>query len=53
LLLPLLHYAVAATSRFRHPLEPLMTILAVFLFQQAEKKFGFTLPVLRRLWPTG
>jgi len=52
LLLPLLYYAVAATSRFRHPLEPLMTILAVFLFQQAEKKFGFTLPVLRRLWPT-
>jgi len=36
LLLPLVYYAVAAHARFRHPLEPLMVVLGVYLFQSAE-----------------
>jgi hypothetical protein len=51
LLLPAVYYIVTAHARFRHPLEPLITLLGVFLFQQAEVRWGFTLPVLRRLWP--
>jgi 4-amino-4-deoxy-L-arabinose transferase-like glycosyltransferase len=37
LLLPFMYYLVTAHARFRHPLEPLITILAVYLFQSAEK----------------
>ena len=36
LLLPLVYYAVAAHARFRHPLEPLIVVLGVFLFQSAQ-----------------
>ena len=36
LLLPVVYYAVAAHARFRHPLEPLIVILGVYLFQSAE-----------------
>ena len=36
LLIPLVYYAVAAHARFRHPLEPLIVILGVYLFQSAE-----------------
>jgi hypothetical protein len=35
LLLPLVYYGVAAHARFRHPLEPLMVVLGVYLFQSA------------------
>jgi hypothetical protein len=51
LLLPATYYIVTAHARFRHPLEPLITLLAVFLFQHAELHWGFTLPILRTLWP--
>jgi hypothetical protein len=51
LLLPVVYYVVTAHARFRHPLEPLMAVLGVFLFQQAQLCWGFTLPGLRRLWP--
>ena len=37
-LLPLIYYAVTVPPRFRHPLEPLITILTVYLFQSAEKR---------------
>jgi hypothetical protein len=37
LLLPLTYYFVIAEARFRHPLEPLITILGVFLFQSAGR----------------
>jgi 4-amino-4-deoxy-L-arabinose transferase-like glycosyltransferase len=37
LLLPLTYYFVTISARFRHPLEPLIAILAVYLFQSAEK----------------
>ena len=37
LLLPLVYYGVAAHARFRHPLEPLMVVLGVYLFQSAER----------------
>jgi len=51
LLLPVVYYIVTAHARFRHPLEPLITVLAVSLFLQAELRWGFTWPGLRRLWP--
>ena len=35
-LLPVVYYGVAAHARFRHPLEPLIVILGVYLFQSAE-----------------
>ncbi len=38
-LLPLLYYFVTVHARFRHPLEPLIAILAVYLFQSAEKSW--------------
>ncbi|HXC95652.1 MAG TPA: hypothetical protein VNU92_08115 [Edaphobacter sp.] len=37
LLVPLTYYFITVQARFRHPLEPIMTILAVYLFQSAEK----------------
>ncbi len=37
-LLPLVYYFVTVQARFRHPLEPILTILAVFLFQSATRK---------------
>lgn len=38
LIQPLLYYAVTVQARFRHPLEPLITVFTVFLFQSAERK---------------
>lgn len=37
-LLPLTYYFVSVAARFRHPLEPLITILTVYLFQSCEKR---------------
>jgi hypothetical protein len=37
-LLPLVYYGVAAHARFRHPLEPLIVVLGVYLFQSAEAR---------------
>ncbi len=37
LLVPSIYYFVTVHARFRHPLEPLIAILAVHLFQSAEK----------------
>jgi hypothetical protein len=36
-LVPLTYYFITVQARFRHPLEPIMTILTVFLFQSATK----------------
>jgi hypothetical protein len=38
LLLPLPYYTVFVQARFRHPLEPFLTILAVYLFQSATPR---------------
>ena len=38
LLLPLVYYFVTVHARFRHPLEPLMAVLGVYLFQSAEPR---------------
>lgn len=38
LLLPLTYYFVTVGARFRHPLEPLIVILSVFLFQAAQPR---------------
>jgi hypothetical protein len=37
LALPAVYYLVTAHARFRHPLEPLMALLGVYLFQSAER----------------
>jgi hypothetical protein len=37
LLLPVPYYMVTVHARFRHPLEPLIAILGVYLFQSAQR----------------
>jgi hypothetical protein len=37
-LVPLVYYLVTVQPRFRHPIEPLIAILAVYLFRSTEKK---------------
>ncbi len=44
LVLPLPYYAITVQARFRHPLEPLLCILSVFLFQSADRS---------RVWSRG
>ncbi len=36
-LVPVLYYAVTVQARFRHPLEPLICVLGVYLFQSAKR----------------
>lgn len=38
LLIPLIYYFVTVHARFRNPLEPLIAILAVYLFQSAKRR---------------
>ena len=38
LLIPLIYYFVTVQARFRHPIEPLITIFTVFLFRSAERR---------------
>jgi hypothetical protein len=38
ILLPLTYYLVTVEARFRHPLEPLMVILIVYIFQSATPR---------------
>jgi hypothetical protein len=38
LLLPLTYYLIVANARYRHPLEPLIAILSVYLFQSATSQ---------------
>jgi hypothetical protein len=42
-LLPLTYYFVTVEARFRHPLEPLIVILSVYLFQSAARRPSPTL----------
>ena len=37
LAIPLIYYFITVQARFRHPLEPIMCILAVYLFQSAQR----------------
>ena len=37
-LIPLIYYVITVQARFRHPLEPILLILAVYLFQSAEPR---------------
>src|SRR5271170_552431 len=37
-LVPLTYYLITVQARFRHPLEPIMLVLAVYLFQSATKR---------------
>jgi hypothetical protein len=37
-LLPLPYYLITVQARFRHPMEPLIAVLAVYLFRSAEQK---------------
>jgi hypothetical protein len=38
LTLPFIYYFVTVHARFRHPLEPLIAVLGVYLFQSAERR---------------
>jgi hypothetical protein len=38
LTLPAVYYFVTVHARFRHPLEPLIAVLSVFLFQSAQSR---------------
>jgi 4-amino-4-deoxy-L-arabinose transferase-like glycosyltransferase len=38
LLLPLTYYFVTVEARFRHPLEPLVVVLSVYLFQSTTRR---------------
>jgi hypothetical protein len=42
LLLPIPYYIVTVHARFRHPLEPLITVLGVYLFQSATRGRSFS-----------
>jgi len=42
LLVPMPYYFVVVHARFRHPLEPIICVLSIYLFQSAERG---------RLWP--
>jgi hypothetical protein len=39
-LVPLVYYVVTVQPRFRHPIEPLIAILAVYLFRSTEPRSG-------------
>jgi hypothetical protein len=43
-MVPLIYYFVTVQARFRHPLEPIICILSVYLFQSADRT---------RLWSRG
>ena len=34
---PVIYYAVTVQARFRHPLEPLICVLTVYLFESADR----------------
>ena len=34
---PLIYYLITVQARFRHPLEPILCVLSVYLFQSADK----------------
>jgi len=38
LLMPLAYYFLTVQARFRHPLEPLITIFTVYLFRSATSR---------------
>ncbi len=37
-LVPLVYYAVTVQSRFRHPIEPLICILTIYLFRSTTPR---------------
>jgi hypothetical protein len=37
LLIPSIYYLVTVQARFRHPLEPLIAVLGVYLFRSADR----------------
>jgi hypothetical protein len=41
-LIPLIYYFVTVQARFRHPLEPILCVLTVYLFQSADRTRAFT-----------
>jgi hypothetical protein len=41
-LVPIVYYVVTVQPRFRHPIEPLIAILAVYLFRSTEKSRGLS-----------
>jgi hypothetical protein len=45
-IIPFIYYFVTVQARFRHPLEPIICILSVYLFQSADRTRAFTLPFI-------
>jgi 4-amino-4-deoxy-L-arabinose transferase-like glycosyltransferase len=52
LLLPLPYYTVFVQARFRHPFEPLLTIMAVYLFQSATPRHPRTASMFKTSTPS-
>ncbi len=50
-LIPFVYYFVTVSARFRHPIEPLIAILSVFLFQSAKRSTAVRLPWRRNATP--
>lgn len=42
ILMPLTYYFISAAARFRHPLEVVLIVTTVYLFSQAELRWGFS-----------
>ena len=42
LLLPAVYYVITVQARFRHPLEPLICLLTVYLFRSADRTRAFS-----------
>jgi 4-amino-4-deoxy-L-arabinose transferase-like glycosyltransferase len=50
LLLPIPYYLITVAARFRHPLEPLLCIFGVYLFQSANRPASWqSLPMQNRI----
>jgi hypothetical protein len=52
LLQPVIYYAVTVQARFRHPIEPFIAVLGVYLFQSAEPRSKKESPAPRELSAT-
>ena len=50
-MIPLIYYFVTVQARFRHPLEPLICVLSVYLFQSADRTRIWSGDSLRKSLP--
>src|SRR5665213_1969289 len=50
--IPFIYYFVTVQARFRHPLEPLICVLSVYLFQSADRTRTWSFTLGRRIRPS-